>query len=1017
MDFWIIALTVLLFCTLINLPFFLMELRNDKQKKQDCKAAPIQKETPVPEKKPEETEAKNPASSDAMIWELKGDTLYIRGQGTLHRIPADQNFRLRICHVVIEPGVTAIGGNALRWFDHMETVEIPNSVTEIGEEAFYSCMKLKNVVLPEGLQTIGQKAFENCISACITLPEAVQEIGWDAFKRVPEILYHKAPHIILTHGKNRWEALRRYESMHFQYVIGCRDKLFGTYIEPSGGLVDGYKPEISYPDGAVITKYTGTNVDVTIPAQLDGHNVVAIGRDAFSGQSRIYSVTIEAPIVRIGVDAFFNCCDLESVIFPESLELIDSEAFSNTALTELKLPSKLRKIGADAFSQTKLREVILPESLEILGDDAFCECQQLEKVSIPKGIECFVDAQQEAGWPMDLIYEQFGPALDAHGEPASDCGSIHTFAYCPNLKQVEDRYGLNQWQKNMLFEDAPWLAARNEEAGNSPKRREMPMTDTRSGTCGDGLTWHQQGDTLYIQGEGVVFPNSFCEEDSFSKVVIAPGCTGIHEWAFGDCKNLQSVELPETLEWIGHSAFYGCNQLKLQVPNTVTEIQGDAFCQVAELRYNGPAEDPWDEDWAACKRVDHYHYGTGGRWKLEGDTLYIEVEGPMQLVYFGEVDDPDLQEDSFNSPFYYKSRSKIRHAVIAPGCTKILSQSFCNYQLLETVSIPDTVTQIESHAFELCTSLRTVVLPRGLTTIGGNLFYGCEKLAAVSIPDSVTTICNGAFCGCKSLVDVSIPKSVTAIGVSAFEDCCALKNIVVPKGVTKLVKSVFEGCTGLERLVIPDTVTEVGSKALLGVPGSAVHWDTPDSSGICIVDNALIDRRNGVLLQCLEDRAESFVVPQGITRIECSAFLGKKNLESVQLPDSVREIDFFAFFRCTNLRTIRLPEGLNKLATCAFCECSALESVEIPGSVKLIGDKAFADCNGLKRVVIHEGTEKILEGAFRNCRNLSCVVLPESLKEIQDRAFSDCVSLRTVHIPKSVENLSPNAFRSPKRSF
>lgn len=270
------------------------------------------------------------------------------------------------------------------------------------------------------------------------------------------------------------DELRVKEFMHrtkgcsrFQYVHKCEDDLFGTYIAPSGGFIDGYKPEMSYPEGVVITKYTGNEEEVTIPSELDGQCVIGIARDVFAEQKQLRSIYMEEGIVRIGVKAFFECENLQTVHFPESLEMIDSDAFSNTALTKLSLPAKLRKIGSYAFCNTQIEEAILPEGLEILGDLSFTECRKLRKVYIPASIECFVDAQAEDGWPMDLIYEQYEPNrndedIDEWYKPTdinNYDGSILTFADCPLLTEVEDKYGLNPWQKKNLFDNTPWLKA------------------------------------------------------------------------------------------------------------------------------------------------------------------------------------------------------------------------------------------------------------------------------------------------------------------------------------------------------------------------------------------------------------------------------------------------------------------------------------------------------------------------------------------------------------------------------
>lgn len=380
------------------------------------------------------------------------------GTGTLCRTEELKSIQDQIKHLVIEEGCTAIDKGTFFFCKCLKSVKIPDTVTEIRENAFCCCSSLTDIKLPSGLKVIGDRAFDDCTAlATLTIPESVEDIGENAFGDIPCTLYHNEPYRFLFPYRQPWMALQLFCSNGFQYVCGCNDNLFGTYIEPSGGFIDGDKPKISYPEGAVITGYMGCDTEVVIPAELDGHPVVGIARDAFAKNTQLSRISIADGIVRIGVDAFLECRNLQSVHFPENLEMIDSYAFRDTRLTELTLPAKLRKIGQLAFSGTHITEAILPDKLEILGDDSFFKCPKLRKVYIPANIKCFVDAQAEDGWPMDLIYEQYGPASDAHGEPMSDSGSINTFAECPMLTEVEDHYGLNEWQKDMMFESTPWL--------------------------------------------------------------------------------------------------------------------------------------------------------------------------------------------------------------------------------------------------------------------------------------------------------------------------------------------------------------------------------------------------------------------------------------------------------------------------------------------------------------------------------------------------------------------------------
>ena len=67
------------------------------------------------------------------------------------------------------------------------------------------------------------------------------------------------------------------------------------------------------------------------------------------------------------------------------------------------------------------------------------------------------------------------------------------------------------------------------------------------------------------------------------------------------------------------------------------------------------------------------------------------------------------------------------------------------------VVIPDSVTEIGSAAFEVCTNLTSIIIPNRVTKIGRYAFYACTSLTSVVIPDSVKEIGDHAFKNCKSI--------------------------------------------------------------------------------------------------------------------------------------------------------------------------------------------------------------------------------------------------------------------------
>ena len=125
--------------------------------------------------------------SGEATWTLKGDTMYITGQGMLSGVSnADcqpwEYFQDQICHVVVEDGVTLIGDNIFAHTYHLETVIIADSVTEICEAAFRNCYALKTVKLPANLQTLGNFAFAYCERLeSAELPDSLTKMGGSVF--------------------------------------------------------------------------------------------------------------------------------------------------------------------------------------------------------------------------------------------------------------------------------------------------------------------------------------------------------------------------------------------------------------------------------------------------------------------------------------------------------------------------------------------------------------------------------------------------------------------------------------------------------------------------------------------------------------------------------------------------------------------------------------------------------------------------------------------------------------------
>lgn len=126
-------------------------------------------------------------------------------------------------------------------------------------------------------------------------------------------------------------------------------------------------------------------------------------------------------------------------------------------------------------------------------------------------------------------------------------------------------------------------------------------------------------------------------------------------------------------------------------------------------------------------------------------------------------------------------------------------------------------------------------------------------------------------------------------------------------------------------------------------------------------------------------------IPSTVTFIGDRAFAMCFALEDVVIPSGVTSIGRGAFAG-TNLSSVELPSGLKNIAPETFNNCDYLVDVVIPGSVTNIGNNAFANCDGFERVVIPNGVERIGQFAFADSR-IKEVVIPPSVVTVERQAF------------------------------
>ena len=132
------------------------------------------------------------------------------------------------------------------------------------------------------------------------------------------------------------------------------------------------------------------------------------------------------------------------------------------------------------------------------------------------------------------------------------------------------------------------------------------------------------------------------------------------------------------------------------------------------------------------------------------------------------------------------------------------------------VVIPDShnerpVTILFDNLFSGHQEIETVHIPDTVTNIGGFIFEGCTSLHHVELPAKLENLWRGALAH-SSLEEVVIPDGVTSLVIYVFKDCKQLKKVVCGVGLQKISPWAFGGCSQLLE-VEHDHPVEISPKA------------------------------------------------------------------------------------------------------------------------------------------------------------------------------------------------------------
>ena len=325
--------------------------------------------------------------------------------------------------------------------------------------------------------------------------------------------------------------------------------------------------------------------------------------------------------------------------------------------------------------------------------------------------------------------------------------------------------------------------------------------------------------------ESVTIPNSVITigVDAFKSclrlksIIIPDSVKTIGEYAFHNNYTLETVTLGNSVETIGQYAFYECYTLKsIIIPDSVKTIGQYAFYNdhtLETVTLGNSVETIGNYDFRNCFKLKSINIP---------DSVKTIGEHAFENCYeLQSINIPDSVTTIGERAFFYCD--VLETVTLGNGLETIGKQTFSRCHVLKSIIIPDSVKTIETSAFYEDYALETVTLGNNLETIEKQAFEYCYTLKSIIIPDSVKTISNGAFRNCYDLETVTLGNELETIGEDAFRFCYSLKDVTIPDSVTSIGRNAFQE---VKNIIVTDA-----QKTLENYPWTAkkVNGETPET--------------------------------------------------------------------------------------------------------------------------------------------------------------------------------------------
>ena len=726
-----------------------------------------------------------------------------------------------------------------------------------------------------------------------------------------------------------------------------------------------WSQEITYKSGGCTLTYNkidGYNVEVGVqPASLNkakifipdniSHNdttfyVIGITDNAFSGNTKIEKVIFSdaCDMQYIGEGAFAGCSNLTNIELPSTVTEIKPFTFAWCGLKYIEIHNFITKIGERAFTNCmQLSKIDMSENIEEIGNFAFAWCPQLKSFTIPEKTKKLGYEILQANREIDTLYYN---AINC-----KDAGAYYDKRVERTIGAFEGNFGLSEVVFGNEVEYIPEYLLYNCKSVDSI---DFPKSIKRVGRYAlHNTEW------FYAAEEDLIYVNNIAyhykgKQEHIDETIFRPGTKAIAAHCFYE-KEIKTVELPSTVQYIGNSAFEKCKNIeKITFATDLECIDDFAFYGCEEIKSITLAE--------GLIEIGKYSFANCRNLRTAKLPRSVNRIGIAAFYNCTNLEKLNIPENT---------------TIIPAGC-------FSNCESLESIEIHNDITEINEYAFAGCSLLDSIRIPLECTRVGTRAFSNCIGLESVNCIAKSAKIESLAFYKCRNIRSINL-LGVDEIGYRAFADCYYLRDVVFGENLTTIDNRAFENCRNLRSLSLPPKLNRIGKSA----------FENCKSLISINVNDANLAIGNRAFAKC--EWLSNINLGNNIQKIGEYAFSYCSEIESVTILNAIDCIETGCFYKCDKLTSIDIPEGVKQIDSRAFEKCSNITSITIPNTLVSIGERAFAECVALNDVKLSNQVEKIGDYAFFQCSELNAIDIPTSVKKIGTLAFGECDNLTNIY--------------------